>query len=421
MADGGVKKVAGAPVGPAALREFAPKPQPGSSAAEREATSVPKWQPPAGGTRRTVDARLFTQNQIAEALRSADVPPANHPFTKYVNDLRQRLAARGLPTSAEGVRVFVVGEQRDGDTTLSEHAEEVLQTLGGPLGLAQGATLNVLRSAPDRAALSRVAVGEVRVGRLGHECANFLVAEYARRRNELNDVLKRAPADGHTTFISMSNGMPAAKVASSFATAMTNLPAGSPLRVELAELLRREPTANDEGLLAEFVLRAFHDALEGPNFDRLARAHQALARDVASARQRGVMIFKSAGNGRVEGESQVDERALELNSGMVLVGAIDLGKNPLDPVDDEVASFSVEGAVLGAVGVNMPFKGRDVSGTSFSTPFAVSVAALMTKANPRITPTQIERILKETSVPVRGGLNEIDVVAAVARAKASAR
>jgi serine protease len=74
----------------------------------------------------------------------------------------------------------------------------------------------------------------------------------------------------------------------------------------------------------------------------------------------------------------------------------------------------------------------DSEGTSFAAPYAASVAALMIKANPKITPDQIENILTSPGVarhipnqtrpgwphePPRDGAGEIDPVAAVAAAR----
>jgi serine protease len=75
----------------------------------------------------------------------------------------------------------------------------------------------------------------------------------------------------------------------------------------------------------------------------------------------------------------------------------------------------------------------DADGTSFAAPYAASVAALMVKADPKITPDQIEQILTSPGVarhvpnakvegvgsePPRDGAGEIDPVAAVAAARA---
>jgi subtilisin family serine protease len=120
----------------------------------------------------------------------------------------------------------------------------------------------------------------------------------------------------------------------------------------------------------------------------------------------------------------------------MLVGATDIG-DPKNPKDDVVANFSGETATVAAPGVRMPVgmkrDGRgqaqsdDRDGTSFAAPYAGGIVALMIKANPKITPDEIEAILTDPTVArdlpgtTRDGAGEIDPVAAVSAAKAKAR
>jgi serine protease AprX len=79
-----------------------------------------------------------------------------------------------------------------------------------------------------------------------------------------------------------------------------------------------------------------------------------------------------------------------------------------------------------AVGENMPIgpNGELRSGTSYSSPLALSIAALMVEANPRLTPDDIEAILTHPQVvrrlpdTDRDGAGFVEPVAAVRMAKA---
>jgi subtilisin family serine protease len=63
-------------------------------------------------------------------------------------------------------------------------------------------------------------------------------------------------------------------------------------------------------------------------------------------------------------------------------------------------------------------------GTSFSAPYVAGVASLMVKANPSITPDQIEKILITSTVGIaadRAGAGVLDPVAAVRAAAEGVR
>src|SRR5262249_38457936 len=95
---------------------------------------------------------------------------------------------------------------------------------------------------------------------------------------------------------------------------------------------------------------------------------------------------------------------------------------------DRVAPFTSDTppgvTLVAAQGVNLPFGPNDSpeSGTSMATPIVVSIAALMLKTNPKLTPDEVERILGDSSVAhdipgtTRDGKGIVDVVAAVKKA-----
>lgn len=366
------------------------------------------------------DVMLAPAEAVGEAVRASFVPRATHAFSRYINGIRAQLAAQQLPTSAEGVHVFVVGELgHAGDSRLDEHAEEVVQTLSGTMGLARGASVDVLLPPfIDSDASRKLKAGNVTYDELGEVGTDIRVHEMTLRQLDLREVVKRAPRD-RISFVNMSNGLPPVVVARNIVADVLNAPKDSPLFRSMTRELGHPPGEADKIAIEMRVLHKMRESAGAERGLKLQVSRSLLAEEVAAARKQGVMVFKSAGNERKTVVTPDDAKANELGSGMVLVGAIDLGKSVFDSSDDTVTEFSVEGAKLGAVGAKMPFRGGERKGTSYATPFMVSVAMLMAKANPRITPDQVEQILSETSTPVKGGgLNTIHPVTAIARAKA---
>jgi len=342
---------------------------------------------------------------------------------QYVSSLKANLARAGLPTSAEGVRVVVVGEGNAANKPLTTHTQSVLQTMSGQIGLAQGAAIEVgLDTArPPFSALSGGSSMKLaNVGAIGRE---VYLQGIATRQRQLGEIVSRLPPNAPTTLVNMSNGVAMTTVLRHVLNEVKNAPAGSPLHGEVTALLGH-PFAGDADLktLGEHFGNVLRAELSSP---QLVAAQKALQNDVAVARSHGVMVFKAAGNDlnkvQVIGRAS-DWKPIDSVEGMISIGAIDLGANPTDSKDDKVAPFSVEGPVLGAVGMQVPLRAGDANGTSYATPFALSVAALMLKANPKLKPDDLERILKSTSFSVGDAkLKEVDVVKAVAMAAREAK
>jgi thermitase len=138
----------------------------------------------------------------------------------------------------------------------------------------------------------------------------------------------------------------------------------------------------------------------------------------AYMKSKGGLVFVSAGNyARDEGFTPTDS--------MIAVSATD--------TNDALASFSSYGAFvsLSAPGTNIYSTNKGggygyVAGTSFSSPIAAAVGALVMAANPSLTSYQVENILFSTAVDLGAagrdayfGYGRVNAAAAVAAAKAA--
>jgi len=138
----------------------------------------------------------------------------------------------------------------------------------------------------------------------------------------------------------------------------------------------------------------------------------------AYMKSKGGLVFVSAGNyARDEGFTPTDS--------MIAVSATD--------TTDALASFSSYGAFvsLSAPGTNIYTTNKGgsygyVAGTSFSSPIAAAVGALVMSANPSLTSYQVENILFTTAVDLGAagrdpyfGYGRVNAAAAVAAAKAA--
>jgi subtilisin family serine protease len=108
------------------------------------------------------------------------------------------------------------------------------------------------------------------------------------------------------------------------------------------------------------------------------------------AQTKGAVVFMAAGNdGKTHGRWRNHKQ-------LVAVGSTD--------PDGRVSSFSSKGEFVDLVApgrniLSLTTKDRTYnwSGTSFASPIAASVAALMLTANPELTPWQVRRILRQTA------------------------
>ncbi|MCP4248040.1 MAG: S8 family serine peptidase [bacterium] len=144
-------------------------------------------------------------------------------------------------------------------------------------------------------------------------------------------------------------------------------------------------------------------------------ADRTVLRAARYARSAGALVFISAGNDGLKAKARA-------NNDAVFVGAIDSGNSR--------AGFSSYGAFIDVVTPGVAIQtttttgfGR-VSGTSFSSPIAAGVAALIWSMRPELRPVTVQEILADTAVDLGEsgrddsfGAGLIDAAAAVAAAR----
>jgi subtilisin family serine protease len=386
------------------------------------------------------------RQRAQDALKAGPTPPASHPRMQHLKQVQEALKKEGLPTTADGVRVHVVGDS-------AEHGGIVARTIAGPIGLAQGADLTLSEKMPDPAteklgeeasmehSLANLSVktGGATSQELKTWAVDALEAAYTQPKAELDYLVAHAPQDGQTQIVNMSWGQSEdALVAEATKAALGN--ADSPLVHELNERrqfrglppLDMKSPAGQEALRA-FVAEGIREALASPQATtRLNTARADAIAAVAKAREAGFLPIAAAGNffepGRTGERSATNENLVATLPGVLSVGSVTLG-DPARVGDEAMGESSSTGAAIAAPGVGVPVRMDtrpdrvDVEGTSFAAPYAASVAALMVKANPNITPAQIEKILQSPAVAKdvkgtsRDGAGVIDPVAAVREAK----
>jgi hypothetical protein len=404
------------------------------------------------------EGRAAAQKALTELLP----PRSDHPFMQYQSGIRARLAAQGLPTDAAGVRVYVAGETPAGPWGQAQHGPAIVRTISGPAGLARKADLRLLQRLEypenpfDETASSSL-------DQLAKQGVEDLHGQIVRLRDEVRGVRLRLalnPSKG-TALMSSSFGTSASDYGNEeaddqmdTAVKLGKKPAFvEELNAERAktgrpplDLSNEADRATARAGLTERIMREMNE----PDARALLTEDRAqLAAELADGRKEGLLVFAAAGNAHQGGvSSAATESAFAGTPGLITVGAADI-RDPKDPNDDQITQFSSPGNSISAPGAGIPTarprssadthageKPRpvDADGTSFAGPYAVSVAALMVKANPKITPDQIEQILASPKVahhipnapddpsadltePPRDGSGEIDPVAAVVAAR----
>lgn len=384
----------------------------------------------------------------AEVLAGNTAPSGQEPVSQYLRSVKAQLAAEGLPTSAPHARVVLMNETIVGN--LTDHGERLARTIAGPEALARGAQIfypqdggGRVRSPSEMAAITeavnvtgRFIKQDAGISELAKAYVKGLPSNIRDYQSSFKAAAADLPAgtDGRARlFLNMSNGYAISEAAGRFVRAAMSQPL-DPSKALYKDLEQRlgpppiqRPPYWPSLQVADLLRDDMREAVKGSQAE-ITAARNELATTVQQLRKQGVLIFAAAGN---EGQALYDHPSDGLNfnnvPGMIVVGATDIG-NPADPRDDKMAGFStsIPGVLtLSTVGVGLPVgpNAEPTLGTSVAAPMAVSIGALMTEANPKLTPDAIEKILTSRGVihDVPGGIagaGQVDVVAAVRRAKA---
>lgn len=382
------------------------------------------------------------------ALRATAEPATSHPMMQYTADVRRRLAREGLPTDANGVRMVALAEMD------REHGPAVVRAMAGPAALARGARVELppvhtdaVLSAPlsPEAAASllekmRASRGQAGLKETLRAGLDDMASEVGFVRDELRALHQATPEGAPTSIANLARGATPTDVGTRLANAVIGQGNEAPLLRDHNARLVAEGKAPldltkpaDQAALRTALIEQLNDAAgTGPGRAQLDAARGELATEVAAARKKGILLMASTGNAHRGPElpSGADRTAIHGTPGIVFVGAADIGQ-PRSTRDDKTAGFSSDGAHVTGPGVRMPVgtptQGRrpaDWEGTSFSSPYVAGVAALMVRANPKITPDQLEQALlrsaRDDTSTTRDGAGLVDPVAAVRAARALA-
>ena len=421
---------------------------------------------PADAPKDPKERMAWAQRRGSDAVNSVVAPTDDQPVVAQTRNVRTALEKAGLPTRANGVEVHVLGDTPD-------HGTKVARSVAGPASLGQGADVffhDNLLNRQKRADFSSESLDD----------ALKWTADGAARilddtTNELARLRKEAGPAQQTRIASMSYGWSPVDSAENLATwaarhgRETNVvkDINADLKAKgQPELDLGTPDGRDR--LQKYLTSAISERWSKDSQVDAARTR--LAGEVARAREAGFYPLMSAGNeGQTddvyakaakdlgpEGRARLEAEHRSVLAGipgLKMVGATQVG-DPTSSTDDRMASFSSPGADFATAGQDMPVgEGRrrftdlkawllttanqsegekpppmpperptQHKGTSFASPYASGVVALMVSANPKITPQQIDGILGKTvrddPTTTRDGRGIIDEVAAIRAAKA---
>lgn len=384
------------------------------------------------------------------ALKGSPAVPNKDSHAQHVAQVRSDLKKQGLPTSAKGVTVMVIGGEND-----PEHAKAVARTVSGPVGLAKDAEVRLQADGQHRSKFiaSHRYTTEVKAKEARGSTANVndlaklgiahLESEMDTATEQIRAAHNSLPRDGKTRIANVSWGLTPIGAVRRLQGIVPNehpLMVRAGMEWAMQNHVRFDPNDSIHILMArdrlnnQIVAEMKTLQSEQANDISLKSKQALLQQEVNLARNKGMLIFNAAGNDRDVANTAVADpnasiSAFDSIKGMITVGAANLGA-PGNPNDDSMSKDSSAGKSIkiAAPGVDIPVgvenkkAAKKMSGTSFAAPYAASVAALMVAANPKITPDQIEAILTSGRVTTdlsgdTDGKGLLDPVKAVKEAK----
>jgi ribosomal protein S19E (S16A) len=382
------------------------------------------------------DAREEGFQKANEALNTERVFDIATDHDEWLAVNRAALKRRGLPVQAEGHHIRVADLS-------DEHGGMVARSIAGDGGLAQGDNIElvVLGGIEDQGLIDETRqanAGQLGINDTGRAIAKRLIHSIKSAESTVRSFVEDTRMDrqmdhidkaGDVRFLNMSWGTnPADKIGDVLRTSLKDGSLDTPLAKELAATLTLPDGANRFRTPTTFLALgdAVKEALQDPDLQaELQAAKASFSATLQEAEQENILTFTSSGNGGLYANAFGDDfyGANSINDmpALVVVGASDVG-DAFDASDDVEDRTSSPGEDFVMNGVNLPVgpSGTVASGTSFSAPFALSVASLMSTANPSLNATQLRRVLEHPFVldqVGQGDAQQLDIADAVELAR----
>lgn len=320
------------------------------------------------------------RERAQQALNAVKDPPADHPHMVHMADVRQRLEEAGLPSSADGVRAYVL----DNISGRDPHGHQVTRALAGPVGPGRGADVSLHEQQWDvtkahgsyklsEPQLQRMQEAHALNGKMNagdaslDDAARSVVLNTEEimhvRRSDLAAIADKHP-QGQPAVINMSYGQDLARSTYYAANAALNAPPGSKLHNEAMAALKlkdgEELSFDEARNRLGGILQTKAQALaKGELNAGIQDARADLADAVKNANDKGLVVVTTSGNsaeiGSWFGDTKASTDLSDKVPGLIHVGATDLGFDAKNLGDEKMAGFSAHGDVeVSAPGNNVP-------------------------------------------------------------------
>lgn len=379
-----------------------------------------------------------TRDRARRALTSEARLDPNHEYAQEKDRLRRQLGQLGIELKSD-TRILVRDLDRD-------HGRAVARTIAGQTGLARNADL-ALVAPDDDGAYEAGHDARVDSYRRPQGADDPSVHDYAKQDlldavasiDRMGKVIggirkdREKHGDRSKLIVNMSYGLNPNDIADETAERMLTSAVGTKLHTEALKVLGEAPRVSEDGkvdaqqaakLKRELIFPAMEKAAGDADVQRAYRkAHRETESQARGARDEGILLFQAAGNAYegadAAGYPEMSALVTSDIDGIFTVGATDESGR-------QVAHFSSEGNVQASIrGTKVPVGdgNAELDGTSFASPRMAETAWVMSAANPKLSVTDIERLLRDPRVAEdidgtdRDGAGNVDPLKAVLVAK----
>jgi hypothetical protein len=304
-----------------------------------------------------------------------------------------------LPRTADGIRVFVMGESTHSDEP--DHGKEMVRTIAGKAGLGVGADVRMYEEPDDEGGGPEPANPSLE--QIFGNSIEALIGNPSYVESLVKKARSHAPKDGMPTFVCISLGDNINEEAGSAVDAVMAAKHGSKVYQAAAKILGHAPSGADGDTLLHIFETQLRKKLELPeNKSRLLENQAALTGTLEAGLDEDVLVFFAVGNSH---DTDAPGAAPTSRDTANVKGEIPVGAS--DAATGKPTFWSSVGATIIMPGANVPVGPKRanglaelVDGTSFSEPNAAGLAALMAKAGL----TNVRDIAKALTCPEMGQL-----------------